>query len=92
MLWEWMAYENIEPFGDNRGDLRAGIIASTIANANRNPKRRRRAFSAEDFMPKFGRPREQTWQEGLAIVETMAAEYGWQDNRTDEQKDWRQYH
>ncbi|WP_454737591.1 phage tail assembly protein T [Cupriavidus necator] len=31
-LTEWMAYERIDPFGEGRADLRAGIIASAAAN------------------------------------------------------------
>ena len=30
----WVAYHGIHPIGDTRADLRAGIIASTIHNAN----------------------------------------------------------
>jgi hypothetical protein len=28
-LTEWMAYDSLEPFGDQRADLRAGIVAAT---------------------------------------------------------------
>lgn len=52
-LAEWMAYAKLEPFGEERADLRAGIIASVIANVNRDPKKQR-PFKPEDFMPKFG--------------------------------------
>lgn len=39
----------MSPFGDERADLQAGIIASTIANVNRG--RNTTAFKPEDFMP-----------------------------------------
>lgn len=52
-LTEWMAYAGLEPFGEVRADLRSGIVASVIANVNRDPKRRPRAFEPGDFMPKF---------------------------------------
>ncbi len=29
---EWCLYYQVEPWGDERADLRAGIVASTIAN------------------------------------------------------------
>ena len=29
---EWMAYYGLEPFGELRGDLQAGIVASTMVN------------------------------------------------------------
>ena len=50
---EWMAYYTIEPFGEQRADLRAAIVASTVANANRDPAKRREPFSPTDFMPQF---------------------------------------
>lgn len=51
----WMAYYSIFPFGEARGDMRAGIIASTIANVNRG--RGSRAYTPADFMPQFNKPR-----------------------------------
>jgi hypothetical protein len=45
-----MAYASIEPFGEERADLRAGIIASVIANSNRDRKRKPEPFSPYDFM------------------------------------------
>ncbi len=30
-----MAYYQVEPFGEERADLRAGIVASTLININR---------------------------------------------------------
>jgi hypothetical protein len=49
---EWMAYYNIEPFGPEREDLRAGIVACTIANVNRG--KGTRSMKPSDFVPKFG--------------------------------------
>ena len=68
-LAEWQAYYRLEPFGQERADLRAGIVASTLANIHRDPKRK--AFAPEDFMPRFEGPeadrgprsRPQPWQE-----------------------------
>lgn len=57
-LSEWMAYATLEPFGEERADLRAGIIASTIANANRDPKHKPKPFAPSDFMPRFFDPPE----------------------------------
>lgn len=50
-LSEWMAYYEVEPFGDERGDLRSGVIAATIANVNRDPKQRKKPYTPLDFMP-----------------------------------------
>lgn len=66
-IWrEWQIYNQIEPFGEERADLRAGIIASTIANCLARQKGKP-AFRVEDFMPKFAPPvkREQKTPEEL---------------------------
>jgi hypothetical protein len=51
---EWAAYFDVEPWGEERADLRAGIIASTVANVNRG---RRKPFKPSDFMPEFTKPK-----------------------------------
>lgn len=48
-LAEWMAYFEAEPWGEERADLRSGIIASTLANVNR--ARDTPPYSPRDFMP-----------------------------------------
>ena len=45
---EWMAYARLEPFGPLQDDMRAGVTASTFANANRGKKSR--VFKPDDFM------------------------------------------
>jgi len=69
---EWMAFYEIEPFGDERGDLRMAILAALIANAHRDPKRRKRAYKPADFMPKFGR---QSLEEQIRIAEMLKAAF-----------------
>ena len=51
---EWLAYNRLEPWGQERADLRAAIIAATVANCNRGSDTR--PFAAKDFMPDFSRP------------------------------------
>lgn len=67
-----MIFDGIEPFGDQRADLRAGIVASTVVNAN--PYRRRGAAAAQpkDFMP-FVRKRAQTAEEQIALCRMLTA-------------------
>jgi hypothetical protein len=48
---EWLAFRRLEPWGEERADLRAGIIASTMANSMRGKKGK--PFKPQDFMPKF---------------------------------------
>jgi Protein of unknown function (DUF4035) len=52
-LSEWMAYDHLSPIGDERQDLMSGIIASTIANANRSSSRA--PFRPADMVPKWGK-------------------------------------
>lgn len=46
---EWIAYSGIEPWGEDRADLRAGILASLTANINRG--KGAKPFRPSDFMP-----------------------------------------
>ena len=51
----WLAFDALEPFGEPRADLRAGIVAATVANSR--PFRAKHSSSAkpEDFIPQFHR-------------------------------------
>lgn len=46
---DWLAFARLEPFGPQREDRRAGVLASLIANANRDPKKRAEAWGPEHF-------------------------------------------
>ena len=50
-LTEWQAFYNLEPFGEERADLRSAIVASTVANVNRN--RKSKPVPLEAFLPRF---------------------------------------
>jgi len=50
-LTEWLAYYQIEPWGEERADLRAAINTTVLANVNRGKSQR--AYKIEDFMPDF---------------------------------------
>jgi hypothetical protein len=62
---EWIAFDNLEPIGEaeERADIRFGLLASMIANANRG--RGERAFKPGDFMfrPELLKARPQTAEE-----------------------------
>jgi len=82
---EWMAYDQIEPFGESRADLRAGIIAATTANVWRGDDVE--PFEPSDFMPVFSAENEaadepQTWQEQMILVEMLNTALGGHDLRT----------
>lgn len=83
-LTEWMVYYQLEPFGPERGDLNAGIVAATVANANRDPKKRKEPYRPQDFMPEFkgieaGEPEApsptrltQKWMDAVAALSAMS--------------------
>lgn len=50
-FFEWMILESIEPFGDRRGDIQAGLVAMTYANANRTPNTN--PYPLSDFLPEW---------------------------------------
>jgi hypothetical protein len=53
-----MAFSQVEPFGEERADIRSAIIACTMANAWRG--KNQKPFSISDFLPKFDPPKQQT--------------------------------
>jgi Protein of unknown function (DUF4035) len=55
-LTEWQCFFALEPWGEERADLRAGIITSTLANIHRDPATRREPFQPSDFMPRYDAP------------------------------------
>lgn len=84
-LAEWQAFYQLEPFGVERGDVQAGIVASTIANVNRDRKKRAKPYTPNDFMPKFDeawqRSREPSWMRMLRTVEMLNSAMGGKDLR-----------
>ena len=63
-LMNWIAFYELEPWGEKRADLRAGIIASTTYNMQRG---KGSALKASDFMPDFEPQKAQTVAEMQAI-------------------------
>ena len=72
-LAEWMAYYTLDPWGTQRDDLQAGIIASTIANANSG---KGRAFQPIDFMPYAEGNKAQTTDDMKSLLNSMAGQHG----------------
>jgi len=73
-LSEWMAFFSLEPWGTEVEDWRAAMIAATVANGYRDPKRRRKPYEPSDFMPRHEAPKaqEQSWEEQARILEMWA--------------------
>lgn len=81
-LSEWMAFDRVEPIGDRRRDLQAGIVASVMANAYRDRKKRPKPYSPTDFIPDYWQqPVEQSWEQQLYIVEILNLAFGGRDLR-----------
>jgi hypothetical protein len=71
-LAELVAYSDLEPWGDERADLRAAIVASAVANVPANFWGKAGRARPKDFMPDFGRT-EQVAQSGSQMaLEAMA--------------------
>jgi len=85
---EWMAFARLEPLGERRGDWQAALVASTVANVNRDPKQRKDPFTPSDFLLEWStddQERErQTWQEQLHIAEMLNVAFGGRDLRQTE--------
>lgn len=78
---EWMAFYTLEPFGEERDDLRAAVVAKTIVDVNTAKGRRAKL---EDFMPHFDPPVEQDVGDMLQVVEQMNVAFGGVDNRKED--------
>lgn len=70
-LTEWMAFWQLDPWGDSRADLRAGVIASTIANVHRGADTR--PYKPMDFMPYAQRDENEEARSNVATFKAMFA-------------------
>ena len=67
-----MAYFSMEPWGTETEDWRAGMIASTIANVNRDPKKQKKPFEPKDFVPRRVPIEEQAPEQQAEIMRLWA--------------------
>jgi hypothetical protein len=70
-LTEWIAYAQLEPFGEERADLRMAILASLIANVNRDPKKKPTPYEVSDFMPQFEKKEPISREDAIAAIDAM---------------------
>ena len=68
---EWVAEYSIDPWGEERADLRSAIVAMVIANANRG--KGQPAYKVEQFMPKYDRQHKQQTPEQMKALLTVMA-------------------
>ena len=79
MLDEWMAYSQIEPFGEMRAELRNGELCALLANLKRDTKRKATPFRASDFMHYLDEPRpakKQSIEEQKQLMISIAKAFG----------------
>lgn len=71
---DWVEYHCIEPWGEERADLRSAIGAWTTATAFGGRKSR---VKVGDFMPKFGtkKPRRQTPEEMQSFLKAFCKSF-----------------
>jgi len=71
---EWMAYSQIEPWGEERADMRAALICKILADFN-TPKGKQ-PMKLSDFMLKFDQERKvQSTEELIGTAAQITAMY-----------------
>jgi hypothetical protein len=70
-LSEWLAYYGINPWGPERADLRAGVVAATVANCLSD----KGGFKPSDFVPKYGPPQEFAKPKSMEELKAAAMHY-----------------
>lgn len=72
---DWLTFYDLEPFGDTRNNIHAGMIASVMANQTR--KKGTRAYSFKDFMiMNPDERREQATKEFVSFIKSAAVKDG----------------
>ena len=62
---------------NERSDWRAGLISSTIANVNRDPKKRKKPYTPQDFMPQEAKEKKpMTVEESYQFLYAMTVAQG----------------
>lgn len=64
-LADWEAYFTLDPFGNDRDDLRIAQLCCLFANANRDSKKHPRAYKLDEFMFDFGKQYKETKQQSM---------------------------
>lgn len=64
----WMAYYNLEPWGENRADLRNGVLISSINHMLVGEKSEAKP---EQFVLKFGKSKKKPKQKAQSAKEQM---------------------
>lgn len=76
-LIDWMVFEELEPFGDQKMADMFGSVVQVIANVNRDKKKRPQIYELEDCKLYFGdaekpKPKVMPWQQMKAYAQAIA--------------------
>lgn len=69
-LVEWFHFYQLEPFGEERADLRNGIACALLANVNRDPKKGK-PYAPVDFMPFAEKPKADAGSGFMSFVASI---------------------
>lgn len=75
-----MAFWQLEPFGSQFDEFQSALVASIIAEVNRNRKKRGSAYTPQEFMQEWGkddpskREKPQSGEAMFAFIQNMQAE------------------
>lgn len=71
-----MAYHAHEPFGQDHVLVQLAIIATVIANSNRDVKRKKEPYEVKDFLPQLLGKEEESPQDLRAKIDVAMAMVG----------------
>ena len=66
-LSEWKIYYELEPFGEERADLRQALTTSAVYNSIQAQTKHPKWTKPEDFMPFNGETKEEPREPGEAV-------------------------
>ena len=74
-LSEWIEFAEIEPIGAEPAFWRAGMIAATIANVNRDRAHKPEPFTPRDFMPRLAAEPEPELDDPATLWDKMVTTF-----------------
>jgi len=84
-LSEWMAFEQLEPYGAEAAYVGHAITSMTVANASRS--KGQKAYTVQDFMPTMGKKEPQSQAQMIQFAEMYTIALGGEDKRKRKEKE-----
>jgi len=76
LLYEWQAYYDLEPFGEERADIRNAINCMAIVQAFGTKKKGGQQFTLQDFIPDFTKAAKPKEIDPITAQKIMQERYG----------------